>query len=85
MTIDNTQPQNMQILDLLKQERNKEEEPQLDVQQKLQKDVMEDAQGMNQNSTQKQLLQMMATALPLQQIQQTAQAQIERGELDIKV
>ena len=85
MTIDNTQPQNMQMLDLLKQETTNKEEPQLDVQQKLQKDVMEDAQGMNQNSTQKQLLQMMATTQPLQQIQQTAQAQIERGELDIKV
>lgn len=55
------------------------------VQQELQKDVMKEASGVNQNSTQKQLLQMMASAQPLQQIQQTAQAQIERGELDIKV
>ena len=55
------------------------------VQQELQNDVMKEASGVNQNSTQKQLLQMMASAQPLQQIQQTAQAQIERGELDIKV
>jgi hypothetical protein len=80
MTVDKMQPVNMQM-----QELNQKETPRLDVQQELQKDVMEEASGVNQNSTQKQLLQMIATAQPLQQIQMTAQQQIERGELDIKV
>jgi hypothetical protein len=80
MTVDQMQPMNNLI-----QELNQKETPKLNVQQELQKDVMEEASGVNQNSTQKQLLQMMATAQPLQQIQQTAQQQIERGELDIRV
>ncbi len=74
------QPQNIPL-----QDATQKEAPPLNVQQELQKDIMKEASGVNQNSTQKQLLQMMATAQPLQQIQQTAQAQIERGELDIKV
>jgi len=80
MTVDQMQPQ-----DYMMQELNQKEAPKLNVQQELQKDIMEEASGVNQNSTQKQLLQMMATAQPLQQIQQTAQQQIERGELDIRV
>lgn len=58
-------------------------------QQKLQVEMLQqsmkgDAVGGN-NNLQKQLLQMMAAAAPLQQIQATAQNQISKGYLDIRI
>lgn len=58
-------------------------------QQKLQLEMLQqsmkgDVVGGN-NNLQKQLLQMMSAAAPLQQIQATAQNQISKGYLDIRI
>lgn len=58
-------------------------------QQKLQVEMLQqsmkgDVVGGN-NNLQKQLLQMMSAAAPLQQIQATAQNQISKGYLDIRI
>lgn len=58
-------------------------------QQKLQLEMLQqsmkgDVVGSN-NNLQKQLLQMMSAATPLQQIQATAQNQISKGYLDIRI
>ncbi len=58
-------------------------------QQKLQVEMLQqsmkgDIVGGN-NNLQKQLLQMMASSAPLQQIQATAQNQISKGYLDIRI
>lgn len=58
-------------------------------QQQLQIEMLKQASGgnimSNDNSLQKQLLQIMANVGPQQQIQQVAQAQIAKGFLDIKI
>ncbi|HOV92435.1 MAG TPA: hypothetical protein PLC04_05080 [Candidatus Kapabacteria bacterium] len=58
-------------------------------QQQLQIEMLKQASGgnimSNDNSLQKQLLQIMAAIGPQQQIQQVAQAQIAKGFLDIKI
>jgi len=54
------------------------------VQNGLQKEVLQETlQGTS--SIQNQMLQMMASAKPSQSVQETAQKQIEKGYLDIKV
>jgi hypothetical protein len=50
----------------------------------LQQSMKGDIVGGN-NNLQKQLLQMMASSAPLQQIQATAQNQISKGYLDIRI
>jgi hypothetical protein len=66
-----------------KQEPTTYEKPAMTVQNELQKDVMK--QTMDPDGMQKQLLQVLANAQPLQQIQQTAQNQIAKGSLNVKV
>jgi hypothetical protein len=66
-----------------KQQSQSYEKPQLTVQNELQKDVLK--QTMNPDGLQKQLLQVLANQQPLQQIQQTAQNQIAKGTLNVKV
>ncbi|TAL66884.1 MAG: hypothetical protein EPN82_16635 [Bacteroidetes bacterium] len=73
----------MTIDKLTEQDVNVTEKPPITVQNEIQKDVIKEAIGAE--STQKQLLQVLATAQPQQQIQQTAKDQIEKGFLDIKV
>ena len=73
----------MTIDKVTEQDANVTEKPPITVQNEIQKDVIKEAIGAE--STQKQLLQVLATAQPQQQIQQTAKDQLEKGYLDIKV
>jgi predicted RNA binding protein with dsRBD fold (UPF0201 family) len=73
----------MTIDRVTEQDANATEKPQITVQNEIQKDVIKEAVGAE--STQKQLLQVLASAQPQQQIQQTAKDQIEKGYLDVKV
>ncbi|MBI5324814.1 MAG: hypothetical protein HZB41_06010 [Ignavibacteriae bacterium] len=73
----------MTIDKVTEQDVNATEKPQITVQNEIQKDVIKEAVGAE--STQKQVLQVLATAQPQQQIQQTAKDQLEKGFLDIKV
>ncbi|MFP4527411.1 MAG: hypothetical protein ACLFQX_02600 [Candidatus Kapaibacterium sp.] len=75
MTIDSVQ----------KQEPASSEKPPITVQNEIRKEMLRDAAGTGAGSTQRQLLQLLASAQPQQQIQQTAQSQIEKGYLDVKV
>ncbi len=58
-------------------------------QQQLQVEMLKQASGGNimsdDNSLQKQMLQIMAATVPQKQIQTVAQSQIARGFLDIKI
>ena len=73
----------MTIDKVTEQDANVTEKPPITVQNEIEKDVIKEAIGAE--STQKQLLQVLATAQPQQQIQQTAKDQLEKGYLDIKV
>ena len=73
----------MTIDKVTEQDVNATEKPPITVQNEIQKDVIKEAMGAE--STQKQVLQVLATAQPQQQIQQTAKDQIEKGFLDVKV
>jgi hypothetical protein len=73
----------MTIDKVTEQDVNTTEKTPITVQNEIQKDVIKEAMGAE--STQKQLLQVLATAQPQQQIQQTAKDQIDKGYLDIKV
>ncbi|OGU16322.1 MAG: hypothetical protein A2X61_05260 [Ignavibacteria bacterium GWB2_35_12] len=73
----------MTIDKVTEQEVNATEKPQITVQNEIQKDVIKET--MDAESTQKQLLQILASAQPQQQILQTAKDQIEKGYLDVKV
>ncbi len=59
------------------------EEKPMTVQMEVQKEVLR--QNLSGDNTQNQLLQLLASVQPQQQIQKTAQEQIEKGYLDIKV
>lgn len=52
-------------------------------QQEIQKEVLK--QAMNGDNTQQQMLQLLATVQPMQQIAETAKNQISKGFLNIKV
>jgi hypothetical protein len=67
------------------QEVSTAEKPPVTVQNEIQKDILKEAVATDQKSTQKQVLQVIASAQPQQQVQQTAKNQIEKGYLDIKV
>lgn len=54
------------------------------VQNGIQKEMLKDTLS-GTSSTQNQMLQMLASAQPVQSIQATAQRQLEKGYLDIKV
>lgn len=54
------------------------------VQKEVQKEVLKDT-VIGSGSTQKQMLQLLTSAQPMQQVQQTAQSQLSKGYLDIKV
>jgi hypothetical protein len=75
MTVDNVQTQQTQA----------EEKPPVTVQNEIQKEVLKDAVGAGPESTQKQLLALLANTQPQESIQQTAQNQIKKGYLDIRV
>lgn len=60
------------------------EKPQNNVQMELQKQMLKEA-TMGASSIQNQMLQLLASAQPVQNVQQTAQKQLEKGYLDIKV
>ncbi|MCX7909109.1 MAG: hypothetical protein N2560_06295 [Ignavibacteria bacterium] len=67
-------------------QQNNEENKRMNVQFEIQKDVLRQAIGVSPNSLQSQLLQLISSSLPnLQQAQATAQAQISKGYLDIKI
>jgi hypothetical protein len=57
----------------------------MSVQHELQKEVLQEAVGKGDLSIQKQLMQLLMSAQPVIQVQQTAQNQISKGFLDIKV
>ena len=81
MTLDNISVQEPRV-----QEPRAPERPTApqSVQNGLQKEVMQETlQGTS--SIQNQMLQMMASSRPPQSVQETAQKQIEKGYLDIKV
>lgn len=68
------------------QQQNQNENTRVNVQYEIQKDVLRQALGASPNSLQSQLLQLLsAGAQNPQQIQATAQAQISKGYLDIKI
>ena len=73
MTIDGAQ--NLQQVSEVK--------PALTIQHEVQKEVLKET--MSGEGIQKQLLAMMASSQPQQSVQATAQNQISRGFLDIKV
>jgi|YNPMSStandDraft_2_1061718.scaffolds.fasta_scaffold09531_2 hypothetical protein len=60
------------------------EKPQNNVQMELQKQMLKEATT-GASSIQNQMLQLLASAQPVQNVQQTAQKQLEKGYLDIKV
>lgn len=74
----------MTINSIQQQEATAAEKPPVTVQNEIQKDVLKEAVGEEINY-QKNLIQMIASAQPQQQIQQTAQNQIARGFLDVRV
>ncbi len=74
MTVDNVKYQEPTI----------PEKPQMTVQNGIQKEMLKESL-MGASSVQNQMLQLLASAQPVQSIQQTAQKQLERGYLDIKV
>jgi len=55
------------------------------VQNELQREAFREAVGTGDLSIQKQLMQLLMSAQPIIQVQQTAQNQISKGFLDIKV
>ncbi|MBE2190117.1 MAG: hypothetical protein KGZ71_10735 [Desulfobulbaceae bacterium] len=57
----------------------------MSVQHELQKEVLRESVGIGDLSIQKQLMQLLMSAQPIIQVQQTAQNQIAKGYLDIKV
>lgn len=68
------------------QVQNPSENSRVNVQYEIQKDVLRQAIGASPNSLQSQLLQLISSNLPnLQQTQATAQAQISKGFIDIKI
>jgi hypothetical protein len=73
MTIDKVQEQNYQPA----------EKPPITVQNEIQKDIVKETTGAE--SPQKQLLQVLASQQPQEQIQQTAKDQLDKGHLDVKV
>lgn len=76
----------MMIQPLNYQQQNQSENNRINVQYEIQKDVLRQAIGASPNSMQSQLLQLLASgAQNPQQVQATAQAQISKGYLDIKI
>lgn len=62
------------------------EKPPLTVQNEIQKEISQEAAtGGGAQTTQKQILAVLAASVPQNQIQKTAQDQLEKGYLDIKV
>ncbi len=75
----------MTIEPLQQQQSNEGAKPAVSVQFEIQKDVLRQAIGASTNSMQNQLLQLIANIPNLQQAQHTAQTQIAKGFLDIKI
>ncbi|MEJ5287191.1 MAG: hypothetical protein CH6_1323 [Candidatus Kapaibacterium sp.] len=68
------------------QQQNQNENLRVNTQFQIQKEVLRQALGTSPNSLQSQLLQLISSGLPnAQQAQATAQAQISKGYLDIKI
>lgn len=74
----------MTINSIQQQETTAAEKPPVTVQNEIHKEAYKEAVGEEINY-QKNLIQMIASAQPQQQIQQTAQNQIARGFLDVRV
>jgi hypothetical protein len=90
MEINEVNRQNQLLEQQRVEEANKfEQNVQKYPQQQLQIEMLKQAAGSNimsnDNSLQKQLLQIMAAVAPQQQIQSVAQSQIAKGFLDIKI
>ena len=75
----------MTINNVQKIEVTASEKPPVTVQNDVQKEITKETFGSTPVSTQKQVLQALSYAQPIQQIQQTAQNQISKGYLDIRV
>lgn len=75
----------MTIEPLQQQQSNEGAKPPVSVQFEIQKDVLRQAIGASSNSLQNQLLQLISNIPNLQQAQTTAQTQIAKGFLDIKI
>ncbi len=73
----------MIIEKIQKQETQSGEKANITVQNEVQKDIFK--QTIDAGSTQNQILQLLASAQPVIQIQQVAQNQIAKGYLDVKV
>ncbi len=74
MTIDNVQTQKAET----------PEKPPVTVQNEVEKEVVQQPMNGDSESSQKQVLQVLGSVQPQQQIQETAKNQIERGYLDVK-
>lgn len=75
----------MTIEPLQQQQSNDGAKPAVSVQFEIQKDVLRQAIGVSPNSLQNQLLQLISNISNFQQAQTTAQIQIAKGFLDIKI
>lgn len=75
----------MTIDPLQKQSSNDGSKPPVSVQFEIQKEMYRQSIGVSPNSIQTQLLQLIANLPTLQQAHQTAQSQISKGFLDIKI
>lgn len=75
----------MTIEPLQQQQSNDGAKPAVSVQFEIQKDVLRQAIGVSPNSLQNQLLQLISNIPNFQQAQTTAQIQIAKGFLDIKI
>ena len=75
----------MTVDSLTKQESKTPEKIPISVQHELNKEVQKEATGTGAVSSQKQLMQLITVAQPQQSVQQTAQKQLQKGHVDIKI
>lgn len=80
MTIDQLQNQRPTM-----EQQTTQQQPPVSVQNEVQKEILKQTMGQGSNSQQRQLMQLISSAQPMFQIQQTAQNQISKGYLDIKI
>jgi len=74
------------MIQQVNQELRQNEAGKVNTQYEIQREMLRQAIGASPNSLQSQLLQLISSNVPnLQQAQATAQAQISKGFLDIKI
>ncbi len=73
----------MTIDKITDQQKNEEQKPPLTIQNEVQKDVYKEA--VTGENVQHQILQLIANVQPIQQVQETARNQLNKGFLDVKI